>query len=433
MTRCVMALVLGLLTTLTTPAWPAPPYVFTTVDPPIAGLTDPGLLGVNNQGDLVGLAIDASSQDVGLVRRQGFWALLPGVVPQKIDDHRPSSLVGWSIASGTLHGFLERGGQVTTFDAPGSNLTEPLGLNNLGEVVGDFRSRRTGDFQGFLYDSLARTFTPLDPPAGGLPLGPTAVNDRGQIVGTTNDGEVLQGFLKESAAPNDFIPFAVPGALGSFPLGINNRGHIVGLAFTDPVEASGNRSFLWDGATFTTIEVPGALRTEVRGLNDHGQLVGRYLDAGGAWHGFLATPDIDHLALLPTVALERGGRDDRVTVQTWAILGADRTPPAAPDGVDVLLSLVGGASAVTTYLPPGSLREAGALWVFSGVVDGAQVEVAIWPGDGWYYLAAEAALADIEDLANPFVLTVAIGEDSGTVSQVRARGRGLDALAATPE
>jgi probable HAF family extracellular repeat protein len=48
--------------------------------------------------------------------------------------------------------------------------------------------------------------------------------------------------------------------------------------------------FLLDDGIFTTIDVPGATLTQAFGINELGQIVGRFRDAGGASHGFLATP-----------------------------------------------------------------------------------------------------------------------------------------------
>jgi uncharacterized membrane protein len=45
--------------------------------------------------------------------------------------------------------------------------------------------------------------------------------------------------------------------------------------------------FLWDDGDFATIDVPGATATVVLGINNRGQMVGSYIDADGAYHGFL--------------------------------------------------------------------------------------------------------------------------------------------------
>jgi hypothetical protein len=85
-----------------------------------------------------------------------------------------------------------------------------------------------------------------------------------------------------------------------------------------------------------------------------------------------------------------------------------------------LLSLVGGAGAYTVHLPPGALRtDRWGRLVFQGELDDATVEAVVWPwGWGGYYLSLEARGLDLDDLANPLTLTLAIGNDSGTTSVV---------------
>ncbi len=40
----------------------------------------------------------------------------------------------------------------------------------------------------------------------------------------------------------------------------------------------------------TQIDAPGARATYAHGINDGGQIVGPFVDAGGKWHGHMATP-----------------------------------------------------------------------------------------------------------------------------------------------
>jgi hypothetical protein len=49
--------------------------------------------------------------------------------------------------------------------------------------------------------------------------------------------------------------------------------------------------FTLDNGHFIIVDVPGATLTDIFAINDHGQLVGRYLDAQGSSHGFVATPN----------------------------------------------------------------------------------------------------------------------------------------------
>ena len=125
----------------------------------------------------------------------------------------------------------------TTIDVPAATFTRAFGINDGGQIVGDFLDAR-GE-HGFLKDGA--TFTTIDGAFGStLALG---INDVGQIVGST--GSV--GFLKDDAS---FTTINVPGALFTQPSGINDAGQIVGL-FGDAT--SRDHGFLKDGAIFTTL------------------------------------------------------------------------------------------------------------------------------------------------------------------------------------
>jgi probable HAF family extracellular repeat protein len=74
---------------------------------------------------------------------------------------------------------VERAGKLTALSFPGATVTEALGLNNLGQVVG-FYNDAAGNPHGFIYSG--GVFTALDDP------GPTqttvnGINNFGQIVG----------------------------------------------------------------------------------------------------------------------------------------------------------------------------------------------------------------------------------------------------------
>jgi probable HAF family extracellular repeat protein len=82
----------------------------------------------------------------------------------------------------------------TTIDVPGSTFTQALGINNAGQIVGDFMDA-TGRFHGFLKDGA--TITIIDVP-GAFPGSTRAfgINDAGQIVGTFGDATGAIAFSK---------------------------------------------------------------------------------------------------------------------------------------------------------------------------------------------------------------------------------------------
>jgi probable HAF family extracellular repeat protein len=183
-------------------------------------------------------------------------------------------------------------------DFPRANLTEAVGINDDGQVVGDYRDA-SGRFHGFFWD--AGLFLTFDVPFPEATLtAPTAINNVGQIVGFYFDNNVtespnghVRGFLYDNGF---FSSFDFPGATATLPLDINDRGQIVGIYADTEMVA---HSFLLEDETFTTFEVPfpGVVLTDVSGINDRGQIVGRYLernpdDVFNSFfnHGFIATP-----------------------------------------------------------------------------------------------------------------------------------------------
>src|SRR5438093_1446338 len=131
---------------------------------------------------------------------------------------------------------------------------------------------------------FAFTFTTIDVPGATL-TNAIGINARGQIVGAYADaGGAFHGFLLDGGT---FTTIDVPGATFSAAFGINNRGQISGFY----VDVSGTEhGFLLDKGIFATIDVPGAMSTSALAMNARGQIVGSFTDAGGTVHGFVATP-----------------------------------------------------------------------------------------------------------------------------------------------
>src|SRR5438034_1048014 len=78
----------------------------------------------------------------------------------------------------------------TTIDVPGGFKTDAVGINNAGQIVGEFRDA-TGAGHGFL--DTAGTFTTIDVP-GAFRTSASGINDAGQIVGFESEGVHVHGF-----------------------------------------------------------------------------------------------------------------------------------------------------------------------------------------------------------------------------------------------
>jgi probable HAF family extracellular repeat protein len=102
------------------------------------------------------------------------------------------------------------------------------------------------------------TFETIDVP-GARVTQALGINETGQIVGHFYDAIEGHGFLKNGTT---FTTIDVPGAPGTWALGINETGQIVGYFHSGVPETP--HGFVTDGTTFTTIDAPGAMFTDQR-------------------------------------------------------------------------------------------------------------------------------------------------------------------------
>jgi len=77
---------------------------------------------------------------------------------------------------GISHGFLLSGGAYSTIDYPHLRDTGLYGINDVGQIVG------FAQVQGFLYDTQTQLFTPVNRPGASYSV-LTGINDEGTIVG----------------------------------------------------------------------------------------------------------------------------------------------------------------------------------------------------------------------------------------------------------
>jgi probable HAF family extracellular repeat protein len=299
-------------------------YTFATVDVPLPdrqlGFTS--FQDINDRGQIVGAFTNSDLGPYGFLlnfkkKVRSTEIRCPGkdvvsTAPQSINGH--GEIAGFAtvvverikipqpphkILITEIKGFFrDRGGKCTIIDFPGANLTEATGVNDGGQVVGDYRDANTGIFHGFLWD--AGQFLTIDVPFPETSLtGPSGINNVGQIVGFYDDDNVgnRRGFLYDNGI---FTSFDFPDAVVTLPFDINDNGQIVGLFVVD--RGSIARSFVLDDGTFTTFDVPfpGILFTEVRGINNQGQIVGRYVENNPddpvnpfPSHGFVASPNVN--------------------------------------------------------------------------------------------------------------------------------------------
>jgi VCBS repeat-containing protein len=253
-----------------------PTYSITTIDPP--GSVNAYAVSINASAQIVG----TDGFNGGYLDSGGTFTTitLQGAVTAVFGSHSINDLgqiVGWSGADG----FMDSGGTFTPIDVPGaSGRTEPLGINDSGQITGFYEDRSGA--HAFFYDH--GTYTPISLPGNAYEQFDIGINASGQVVGSyidSSNSNVIHGFLYSGGTVTTIDP---PGSHATYPHSINFSGQIVG-SYLD--SSNVEHGFLYSGSTFTPINVPGSISTEVTGINDLGQIIGDYVDSSGQDHGFL--------------------------------------------------------------------------------------------------------------------------------------------------
>ena len=251
-------------------------------------------------------------------------------------------IVGEYIIASSKESILlrDRRGRITSFDVPGAKGTEASDINDRGQIVGTFSEdtpivNNSARPRGFLLDR--GKLTTIDFPGAALTVA-AGVNNRGQVVG---------GYLDAQGRPHGyrwdngrFTTIEVPGASGTMAGDVNDRGEMIGVVGTnpdDPRGTMGSRGFLLRGGIYYRFAIPGVAFTQPTKINNRGQIVGFTATSASGdptqddLHGFLlrtgiygAFTPIDFPGAPITVAF---GINDR-----GQIVGAYQNPAAVPNG-----------------------------------------------------------------------------------------------------
>jgi len=160
----------------------------------------PGVVaqGINDSGVVVGryrIAGNPANQTSGFVLgTDGVLTTVdvPGVAGTSISDiNNNGDLVGETRSDltvfGLVRGFARRGGSFAEISYPGSVLTRAYGINDAGDIVGQFQLADSINRPFLLSGNTFTELLPIDPPGGLQSALATGISDNGLIVGTYRD------------------------------------------------------------------------------------------------------------------------------------------------------------------------------------------------------------------------------------------------------
>src|SRR5215471_3735852 len=105
------------------------------------------------------------------------------------------AMFAMAVFGGVETAFADSIYSFTTIDVPGALSTSVFGINDSGQIVGDFWDGLNG--HGFLLDTSG-SITTIDVP-GAWATRASGINDNGQIVGTFYDATGTHGFLLDTS------------------------------------------------------------------------------------------------------------------------------------------------------------------------------------------------------------------------------------------
>jgi probable HAF family extracellular repeat protein len=272
-------------------------WSFTTIDYPGSAGTE--AFGVNDTaGDLMsGVSVDQIVGDTGssgfLDTNGTFTSIVClGGTTQAFDVNNLGQIGGAAYGipnSNPIVAFVYINGSCVTFNYPGTLRTWGYGINDAGQIVGEYQDS-TGH-HGYLYNYGGDgSFVSFDYPGAATGTALLGINGQGQIVGSYGDLSFNRhSFLWNHASDGSLIPFDHSGASQTRANDINANGQVVGT-YTD--SRGGIHTFLYSHGSFSSFpNYPGACTncTYGYGINNYGRVAGRG-DTPSVGHGFWAVP-----------------------------------------------------------------------------------------------------------------------------------------------
>lgn len=194
------------------------------------------------------------------------------------------------------HAFYNANGQYNVFDFPQAYYTIATGVSNKGTIAGFYQEYAGADerdsgyganVNGFIYTPGKTQPTQLNLP-GCTETELYGVNDSGTVVGNCPGSFNTVKFYGIAYNPATQVEtdLIVQNSQFTHAYGINDVGQIVG-AYND---GTTYHCFLYSSGSYIIIpDPPGSTLTICTGINNAAQVAGYFLDAQSQQHGFIAT------------------------------------------------------------------------------------------------------------------------------------------------